>query len=401
MLQEHSNKCCAALSYTKTLVNFESITPKDAGCQAWIAEKLKKLGFEIISLPVNGVSNMIARYVSPNSVTKFSFCGHTDVVPAGEHSLWSYPPFAGQIVNNKIYGRGVADMKGAIAAMLAAIERFFDYSDDIHCDIYVLLTSDEEGEAQYGTKEIKSWLDAHGVVLDYCLVMEPSCNNFIGDTIKIGRRGAISGSIECKGKSGHVAYPQYAHNAIHHLIDISTKLTNINWRDEGSEDFPGTSLQITGFASENYTDNIIPASAHIKFNIRYSHQYNETSLKNCINVAVGEESSINIQWERACEAYMTTIQQDNCIITMLEKVIYRTMGNFPLLSTAGGTSDGRFLADDHTQVIEFGLSNKTIHQINESVDISDITDVSYIYEALLKDINTRAPYSFKSAHQNR
>jgi len=374
--------------YSQKLVNFRSITPDDNGCQHWIARKLSKLGFEIQWLCQNGVTNLIAHYKYGENVPCFAFSGHTDVVPVGNPASWQSDPFSAKINNGTIIGRGIADMKGGIAAMLAAIEVFFSQLETPHCELLFLLTSDEEGEAEFGTKIIKSWIDSKNIKIDYCLVGEPTSKSHIGDTIKVGRRGGISASIRCIGKQGHVAYPQYAVNAVVIAAQIVASLTSIKW-DQGSDDFPGSSLQVTYINSGEFTDNIVPGECHVAFNIRYSHKFNQNKLKVLINDTVSDYIQSNdIQWHRPCEPYFTPQSEspENNFIAKVERSIVKHTGLYPVLSTSGGTSDGRFLADDNTQVIELGLKNHSIHQINEHADLEDIINLQEIYQSILFEL---------------
>jgi len=377
-----------SIIYSQKLVRIPSITPHDIGCQEWVASKLEPLGFKIHSFETNGVTNLIARYKHGQNVPCFAFSGHTDVVPSGSPSLWQNDPFSGTIINDRIIGRGIADMKGAVAAMLAAIETFFDGNSKPNCDLLFLLTSDEEGEAQFGTKEIKKWLSKNNIKIDYCLVGEPTSKSHIGDTIKLGRRGAISANINCKGKQGHVAYPQYADNAIDKATNIVASLNAIDW-DQGSDDFPGTSLQVTYINSGETTDNIVPGNCDIGFNIRYSHMFNQKTLKELVNDTLSPYvQAEEIQWQRACEPYFTEYSEcpDNNFIAKIEQSIVKLTGVYPVLSTSGGTSDGRFLSDNHTQVIELGLKNHSIHQINEHADLKDIVQLQQLYHLILMEV---------------
>jgi len=249
-----------------------------------------------------------------------------------------------------------------------------------------LITSDEEGEAEFGSKEIKAWLDARGITLNAVIVGEPTAKSVTGDTIKVGRRGAISGRIRVKGKQGHVAYPQYADNAIHKMAKVINAISSIQW-ESGSDDFPGTSLQITHIDSGAFTDNIVPAHCAICFNIRYSHEYSMASLEALIESQVTEVvDSFEIEWERPCVPYFTHNDHQNSLIKAVEQAIVKNTGRFPVLSTAGGTSDGRFFAGADTQVVEVGVPNKTIHQINERIHLSDLVTLEDIFTDLLDSL---------------
>ncbi|GMM86135.1 succinyl-diaminopimelate desuccinylase [Pseudoalteromonas sp. MTN2-4] len=370
------------IDFLQTLVRAKSITPDDAGTLSWLSEQLSQLGFDIKVLEVNGVKNLIAaKQFGPGP--SLGFIGHVDVVPANSDG-WKVCPFSGEILEDCIYGRGVADMKGGIAAMLSATKKMLNQTSPQVGSLYWLITSDEEGEAEYGSKEIAAYLSNNNIVLDACLVGEPTADIIAGDTIKNGRRGALSGRIRIKGKAGHVAYPENSVNAAHISGNIINSLTNIVWKlDEcGSK----TGLQITGLQVNNSVDNIIPDNCEITFNVRYSHNYNSKAIIKQVEQALVENQAyIQCEWERPCESYYTGHKQNNCFLALVERAIYDTCGQYPKLTTAGGTSDGRFFSNSHTQVIECGVANATIHQVNERIAIADLIQVKQIYYAILKD----------------
>ena len=373
-----------SIQYSQQLIRRRSITPVDAGCQAWLAEKLKTLGFETIHINANGVTNTVA-WIGEGE-KNIAFAGHTDVVPPGPEDHWSVPPFNAQIVGDELIGRGAADMKTGVAAMLAATERFLASSKHLKHRFYWLITSDEEGEAEYGSKVICEWLRARNIRLDMCIVGEPTAHQFTGDNIKIGRRGALSAKLQVRGKQGHVAYPQYADNAVHKMQKMMANLLAIQW-DEGSDDFPGTGLQITYVNSGDFTDNIVPATCELCFNIRYSHKYSEDELIELINAEVSKVcEQFKLVWERPCVPYFTHNKDTDSLISAIEKAIHNNTGKFPLLSTSGGTSDGRFFANEHTQVVEVGVPNKTIHQVNERIHLADLVTLEDIYTDLLSEL---------------
>ena len=373
-----------SIKYSQELIRRRSITPVDAGCQTWLAEKLVSLGFTTIQVDVNGVSNMIA-WIGEGE-KNIAFAGHTDVVPPGPEDRWSVPPFEGQVVGDELIGRGAADMKTGVAAMLAATERYLSIHKTLAHRFYWLITSDEEGEAEYGSKVMCEWLDARGIKLDMCIVGEPTAHDYTGDNIKIGRRGALSARLRVNGRQGHVAYPQYADNAVHKMQKMMANLLAIRW-DEGSEDFPGTGLQITYVNSGDFTDNIVPATCELCFNIRYSHNYTESQLIELINQEVAKVcDQYELLWERPCVPYFTHNKDSDSLISAIERAIHKNTGKFPLLSTSGGTSDGRFFSNEHTQVVEIGVPNKTIHQINERVHLADLVTLEDIYTDLLMDL---------------
>lgn len=373
-----------SIFYSLELMSRASITPSDSGCQDWLMEKLSSLGFQCQQFEVNGIKNMVAEIGSGEEVIAFS--GHTDVVPPGPLEKWRTHPFEPAIYNDELFGRGAADMKTGLAAMLAACERVLTLSRHVQKKFMWLITSDEEGEAEFGSKAIKTWLDERGICPNYVLVGEPTAFRHTGDTIKVGRRGAISGRIHVKGTQGHVAYPHHADNAIHVMAKVIEAITTIEW-DAGSSDFPGTSLQITHIDSGVFTDNIVPDRCHICFNIRYSHQHSVESLEALIEQHVAAViTRYEIQWERPCEPYFTQNNGKHSLISAVEQAIVKNTGRFPVLSTAGGTSDGRFFASEETQVVEVGVPNKTIHQVNERIYVSDLVTLEDIYSDLLSDL---------------
>ena len=373
-----------SIPYSFELIYRPSVTPLDAGCQDWLASKLSQLGFQCHQFEVEGVKNLVAEMGSGERVV--AFAGHTDVVPAGDIKQWRTDPFEPVLSGDELIGRGAADMKTGLAAMLAACERVLKLSSAINTKFMWLVTSDEEGEAEFGSKAIKQYLDTRGIVIDQCIVGEPTAKVATGDAIKVGRRGAISGRVQVSGKQGHVAYPQYADNAIHKMARVINALEAIDW-DQGSDDFPGTSLQITHIDSGEFTDNIVPANCTICFNIRYSHNYSQSDLEALIKARVASVTdAFTVFWERPCEPYFTANREQHCLIAAIEKAIHRNTGKFPVLSTAGGTSDGRFFAGGKTQVVEVGVPNRTIHQVNERIDISDLVTLEDIYTDLLTDI---------------
>jgi succinyl-diaminopimelate desuccinylase len=378
-----------SIYFAEVLMARASITPQDAGCQSYLIYKLEKLGFFCEKYTINGVSNLIARWgQGPNH---FAFSGHTDVVPPGPLDKWKSPPFSPVISKNKLYGRGAADMKTGIAAMLAATERTIASLDKEKVSFWWLITSDEEGEAEWGSKWIAEYLASKNVQLDMCLVGEPSASASTGDTIKIGRRGSLSGTIHIAGKQGHVAYPKTAVNAIHKASNVINALTQYPF-DKGSDDFPGTSLQITHMDTGSFTDNIVPSAVRIEFNVRYSWQFNQNSLSVLLRSIINSiDTEAEVSFSRPCEAYLSkpNSNAEHCLIACVEKAIKGATGRYPVISTSGGTSDGRFFASEHTQVVEVGVPNTTIHQINEHIHVSDLLTLEDIYTDILKYVGER------------
>lgn len=382
----YCNKPVKSIQYSQTLIQRPSITPSDQGCQKFLADKLTSLGFDCHSFIVNGVSNLVATF--GNGPTTLAFAGHTDVVPAGDSSRWHVDPFSAQIIDGELFGRGAADMKTGLAAMLAATERVISKGAITNTRFVWLITSDEEGEAEYGSKEIAAYLSRQGISLDMCIVGEPTALLTTGDNIKVGRRGSLSGKIIVKGKQGHVAYPQYADNAVHRLNQVMSRLLAIDW-DKGSDDFPGSGLQFTHVQSATSVDNIVPGSCECGFNIRFSHHWNLKTLTEMIQQQLQEFSQqIELTWERPCQSYFTAKPDPNKpnLIHSVESAIHKNTGRFPLLSTSGGTSDGRFFAGASTQVVEVGVPNNTIHQVNERIHLSELVTLEDIYTDILSDL---------------
>ncbi|MCO7190299.1 MULTISPECIES: succinyl-diaminopimelate desuccinylase [unclassified Pseudoalteromonas] len=366
----------------RRLITAPSVTPDDAGTIEYLSQRLSALGFECTPLDCNGVRNLVARrQFGPGPV--MAFAGHVDVVPANPRG-WIAHPFAAAVIDDVIYGRGAADMKGGVAAMLSATERLCEQTQHCQGTLFWLITSDEEGEAEYGSKIMAEYLAQQGVTLDACLVGEPTSHQQVGDTIKNGRRGAISGRIQIQGKAGHVAYPEQTINAAHIAGELVNELANISWWKDvlGSQ----TSLQVTGLTVPDIVDNLVPASCEITFNVRYSHAYKSREIYQIVAQALAPWGDhVNVQWERPCESYYTGSREAACFLSLVEQAIFRVRGQFPALSTAGGTSDGRFFASNETQVIECGVKNDSIHQVNEHVSVADLHAIEEIYTAVLTD----------------
>ena len=377
--QEH-----AVIDYAQSLVRFRSVTPHSAGAIEWLIDALTERGFHCHEFAVQGVTNLVA-HIQFGEGPCLGFSGHIDVVPA-QAQRWCSDPFAAHIVDGEIIGRGIADMKGGVAAMLAATDELL--ATDPKCGtFYWLITSDEEGEAMYGSAEIAKYLAQQQVILDACIVGEPTSDTVIGDTVKNGRRGALSGTIRIEGKAGHVAYPDKSLNAAHIAMNIGTSLTSIDWqRDQASSK---TSLQITGIEVPNSVDNIVPALCLVNFNVRYSHGYNSEDIKQHIVEAMGQNAAYcDVTWQRPCEPYYTKGAQAGQfdVLNELESAIYYCTKSYPKLCTFGGTSDGRFFAVGDTQVVECGLRNFSIHQDNERAKLSELKELSHIYSRLLTQV---------------
>lgn len=368
----------AAVELTKKLISCPSITPKDAGCFTIISKHLEKIGFEIEYLPYGEVNNLWARRGDRRPL--FTFLGHIDVVPSGATEAWTSPPFSPEERDGYLFGRGAADMKSNIAAMLTAFERFIEQYSQHNGSLSILLTSDEEGPSIDGTAKVIQHLQARGEKIDWCLVGEPTSHSQIGDTIKIGRRGSLSAQLKIYGKQGHIAYPHLADNPIHRALPALKELTHIEW-DKGNQFFPATSLQISNIYSGTGATNVIPGEIDIKCNFRYSTCVTAEELQaRFISILEEHGLSYSIDWTHSGKPFLTSKGK---LIETTCSVIQEITGLKPELSTSGGTSDGRFIAPTGSEVVELGVLNATIHQINECVKIEDIQLISEMYERIL------------------
>lgn len=362
------------------LIRYPSITPEDAGCQEFLKEILLDMGFSIQQLDHGRVKNLWARY--GNTKPLFVFAGHTDVVPPGNLPLWDSPPFEPDIRNDYLFGRGACDMKGALAAMIIATHNFLQKKTLFEGSIGFLITSAEEGDDfEDGTPYVMKKLAETGEIPHYCIVGEPSSENKLGDTIKVGRRGSLTGYLKILGKQGHVAYPQLAENPIHQSTSFFNEFTHTVW-DHGNEFFLPTSLQITKFTSDSGGSNVIPGKLEVVFNFRYSPVLTHEQLQNRVESLLKKHSlRYSIQWRLNGLPFLT---REGPLVETVQQVIKENCQITPVLSTSGGTSDGRFIAPYGVDVIELGLINKTIHQINESASLRSLEQLSKIYEKVLE-----------------
>ena len=368
----------ATLELTKDLIRRPSVTPEDFGCQQLLAERLQKIGFTIEHLRFGDTDNIWARRGSTSPI--FAFAGHTDVVPTGPEENWTSPPFKPTIRDGLLYGRGTADMKGSIAAFVTACERFIAEHNDHNGSIAFLITSDEEGPATGGTVKVIETLEARGEKIDWCLVGEPSSTNKVGDIVKNGRRGSINGYLTIKGKQGHIAYPYLAENSIHLLTPALTELCNIEW-DQGNADFPPTSFQISNINSGTGVTNVIPGTADVIFNFRYSTEVTHEQLQQRVSSLLDQYSlRYELSWVLSGKPFRTA---SGTLVDAVTSAIKSVTGYETELSTSGGTSDGRFIAPTGAQVIELGPLNATIHQVDECVSVADLDILSKIYQTLL------------------
>lgn len=366
------------LELAKDLISRPSVTPEDIGCQVLIAERLSKIGFKIEHLRFGETDNLWARRGAKGPL--FTFAGHTDVVPTGPEENWKYPPFEPTIDNGNLYGRGTADMKGSIASMVTACERFIEKNPDHTGSIAFLITSDEEGPAHDGTVKVIEILEARNEKIDWCLVGEPSSTNKVCDVIKNGRRGSIGCTLKVKGKQGHVAYPHLAKNPIHEFAPVLKILTETEW-DQGNEFFPPTTFQVSNIHSGTGATNVIPGECEVVFNFRFSTAITDAQIRERVEALLNKHNvEYEIDWALSGQAFLTKRGE---LITATQKAIKDICGFETKLSTAGGTSDGRFIAPTGAQVIELGPLNATIHQVNECVAIEDLDTLSDVYEKML------------------
>ena len=367
------------LEFAKQLIARSSVTPADGGCLELISARLAPLGFTLERMDRNGVSNLWTR--RGKAGPSLCFAGHTDVVPPGPLDQWHSDPFQPEIRDGMLYGRGAADMKTSIAAFVTAVERFLAATPDHAGTISLLLTSDEEGKAVDGTVTVVEALKARGEGLDYCIVGEPTCVAKLGDTIKNGRRGSLSGKLMVKGVQGHIAYPHLVKNPVHLIAPAIVEMASTIW-DEGNEYFPPTSWQISNFHAGTGADNVVAGSAEILFNFRFSTASKPDNLKTRLHAILDRHGvEYDLQWTLSGKPYLTP---RGSLVEVVAAAIREVTGVETALSTSGGTSDGRFIADICPQVIELGPLNATIHKINECVPVADIEPLSQIYQGTLQ-----------------
>jgi len=371
----------ATLELAKSLISKASVTPDDNGCQALMIERLEKIGFTIYPLKFGDVDNFWA--VHGNNGPIFSFAGHTDVVPAGDDDAWESNPFEPTIKNGMLYGRGAADMKGSLASMVVATENFIEKNPNHNGIIAFLITSDEEGVAINGTAKVMDFLNDNNQQIDFCLLGEPSSTAILGDVIKNGRRGSLNACLRVKGKQGHIAYPQLADNPIHLVTPALNQLCNEQW-DNGNDYFPATSFQISNIHSGDKVTNVIPGEVEVMFNFRYSTETTKEELQKRVNdILDSHKLNYFVEWSHSGYPFLTPKGE---LVSACVDAIEKIKAIKPELSTSGGTSDGRFIAQEGTQVVELGPNNSTIHQVNESVSVQDLEDLSKIYFQVLTNI---------------
>lgn len=366
------------LALAKQLLAEQSITPDDKNCQTMLADRLRAIGFTIEEMHFGETKNFYARLGDTTPV--LCFAGHTDVVPTGDVSKWTFDPFTPTEHDGKLYARGAADMKTAIACFVTACERFVAANPDFSGSLALLITSDEEGDAHDGTTKVVDKLKERGEMLDYCIVGEPTAVNQLGDTLKNGRRGSLSGSLTVQGKQGHIAYPHLANNPIHAAAPALAELTATEW-DAGNTYFPATSFQISNINGGTGATNVIPATVNVKFNFRFSTEQTESSLKNRVHEILDKHGlTYDLAWSLSGNPFLTEAGK---LTEIAQAACTEICGVTPELSTTGGTSDGRFIKAIARELIELGFVNATIHQIDEHIELADIDKLSAVYEKMM------------------
>ena len=375
------SKVLKAAVIAKKLIEKKSITPNDDGCQEYIKNELSTYKFSCENIDLEDVKNIWLRKGSKKPLVVFA--GHTDVVPPGPTDAWQSSPFEPTIRDGLLYGRGAADMKGSIAAMVTACERFVASHPNHTGSLAFLITSDEEGPAHGGTVKVIETLEARGEKIDWCLVGEPSSTDKVGDVVKNGRRGSLNGHLTIKGQQGHIAYPHLAENPIHLLAPVLSTLCQMEW-DQGNEDFPPTSFQISNLNSGTGVTNVIPGNAELIFNFRYSTESTHEQLQHQVESVLDDAGlDYDLVWSLSGKPFRTA---SGPLVDSAKSAIHAVTGYETALSTSGGTSDGRFIAPTGAQVVELGPINATIHQIDECVSVEGLDTLSIIYENLLENL---------------
>ncbi|MCI7480108.1 MAG: succinyl-diaminopimelate desuccinylase [[Pasteurella] aerogenes] len=366
------------INLAQNLIRRPSISPDDQGCQQMIAERLANLGFEIEWMNFGETTNLWAKHGSTKPLV--AFAGHTDVVPTGDESQWQYAPFSAEIVGDMLYGRGAADMKGSLAAMIVAAEEYVKTNPNHKGTIAFLITSDEEAAAKDGTTKVVDALMARGELIDYCMVGEPSSSQTLGDIVKNGRRGSITGNLYIQGIQGHVAYPHLAENPVHKAAPFLTELTQYQW-DKGNEFFPPTSLQIANIQAGTGSNNVIPGELYVQFNLRYCTEVTDEMIKDkVVEMLQKHDLKYRIEWNLSGKPFLT---KPNKLVKAVVDSLEQVVGITPKLDTGGGTSDARFIALMGGEVVELGSLNATIHKVNECVSIPDLVTLGDVYKQML------------------
>ncbi len=361
------------------LIRRPSVTPDDAGCQLVLAERLTRLGFDCETLQFNDVTNLWARRGSTAPV--LCFAGHTDVVPPGDEDAWSSGPFEPTFIGDLIYGRGSADMKSGLAAMIVALEDFLAAHPDHDGSIALLITSDEEGRARDGTLKVMEALRQRDEHIDWCVLGEPSSEKDLGDIVRIGRRGSLSGMLTVRGVQGHVAYPQLSDNPIRRFAPVLAELHQIEW-DNGNDYFPATSFQVVDVRAGIGAPNVTPGELSARFNFRYSTEWTHESLQEKVeSVFAAHDIDYELNWHLSGEPFLT---EPGKLIDAVSAAVAEETGKAPQLSTGGGTSDGRFISPAGADVVELGPVNASIHKIDEHVKAGDVVTLTRMYKRIME-----------------
>jgi succinyl-diaminopimelate desuccinylase len=367
------------LALSKALISLPSVSPDDLGCQQLLATELEALGFTVEHLPFGKVSNFWARRGSSGPV--LCFAGHTDVVPAGDLSLWQSPPFNPEIRDGRLYGRGTADMKCSLACMIAACRHFLSEHPDHAGSIAFLITSDEESAAIDGTRRVIEVLEERGEKITWCIVGEPSSTQSTGDVIRNGRRGSLNGILKVRGQAGHVAYPHLVTNPIHAFLAPLAELAAAEW-DQGNEYFPPTSFQISNIHAGTGANNVVPGVMEVLFNFRFSTEVTETTLREATEAIFNRHyTDYELQWSLSGNPFLTP---EGKLVAAARNSIREVMELETTLSTGGGTSDGRFIAPTGAEVVELGPVNASIHKVNEHIDLAELDNLGAIYKGMLE-----------------
>ena len=369
----------ATLALTRELIARQSVTPDDAGCQDAMVSRLKQAGFSVDAMRFGEVDNFWATHGTSGPLLVFA--GHTDVVPPGDEASWDSDPFEATVIGDELFGRGAADMKASLAAMVVACEQFIEQHPDHAGRIGFLITSDEEGPAKNGTVKVMESLSSRGEQIDWCVVGEPSSTTVLGDLVKNGRRGSLNARLIVNGTQGHIAYPHLADNPIHHAMPALDALAKEAW-DNGNDFFDPTSLQISTIRAGQGVTNVIPGSLEVLFNLRFSTELTAEAIKSrCEDILKAHGLSYDIEWSLSGEPFLT---EPGALLDAVMQSIEAVAGCRPQVSTGGGTSDGRFIAPSGAQVVEVGHVNATIHQCNERVKLADIPKLTEIYKGILE-----------------
>ncbi|KAA8676636.1 succinyl-diaminopimelate desuccinylase [Vibrio gigantis] len=369
------------LALAKDLISRQSVTPEDAGCQDLMIERLKALGFEIEVMVFEDTTNFWAR--RGTEAPLFAFAGHTDVVPAGPIEQWNTKPFEPTIIDGFLHGRGAADMKGSLASMIVAVEQFIAKHPNHAGSIGFLITSDEEGPFINGTVRVVEALMARGENIDMCIVGEPSSTEFVGDVVKNGRRGSITGDLTIKGTQGHVAYPHLANNPVHSSLLAINELATTEW-DKGNDYFPPTSFQIPNVSAGTGASNVIPGEFNVQFNLRFSTELSNDIIVERITTTLDKyDFEYDLKWTFNGDPFLTDA---GSLLDAIVDAVGDVNDVKPALLTTGGTSDGRFIARMGGQVVELGPVNATIHKVNECVKVADLEKLTDMYEKTLVNL---------------